>query len=83
MKTINNFKGFCLVTPVPIEPEPAEEHSVVVGKKRFNWAAQEPVTIYSTLQELIDATPGFNKKTHLVCEVIIHLVGERVEIVSV
>lgn len=83
MKTINNFKGFCLVSPVTIEPEPAEDHSVVIGKKRFNWMAQEPVTIYSTLQDLIDATPGFDKRTHFVCEVIVHLVGERVEIASV
>lgn len=79
---LNNLKGFCLATFVK-SADQDEEVSAIIGRPRGEWHVGWPLTIYPTLQSLIDATPGYSKKTHFVNEVIIHVIGERVEIVTV
>lgn len=78
---INNYTGYCLIYREPSEIPPGLSH---VTQPRFEqWQCVAPLTIYPTLQELIDATPGFDKKRHIVGQVSVHLLAERVEVVSV
>ncbi len=79
---LNNLKGFCLATFVKSADQP-EGVSAIVGKPRGEWQVGTPLTIYPTLQALIDATPGYDKRTHAIDEVIVHIIGERCEIVTV
>ncbi len=79
MKPLNNLKGYCLATFVKDGSNP--ELSNVVGKPRGEWRVDNPLTIYGTAQELIESVgPGFDKRVHTICEVLIHLAGERVEV---
>lgn len=58
------------------------EVSNVIGKPRQQWHTLEPMVIYPTVEQLIDAVPDFDKRTHIIGEVIVHLLSERVEIIG-
>lgn len=91
MNQLNNYVGYVVATFVPREDSPdvagtaGQALSNVVGRRSGEWrVSDEPLVIYPTVTDLIESIgPSFNKKTHLICEVIIHISGERVEIVSV
>lgn len=77
----NNYHGYIVMYR---EGEPAgdAELSSVIGKPRGEWHTTEPMVIYPEIQQLIDAVPGFNKRTHVIGEVVVHLLSERVEILT-
>ncbi len=77
----NNYTGFVLIRREV--DEVSSDVSNVVGKPRVTWHTLTPMVIYPTIQELIDATPGFDKRVHFIGEVIVHLLSERSEIISV
>ncbi len=78
---VNNYRGYILMRRETEELSP--DVSNVVGKPRVSWHTLTPMVIYPSLVELIEATPGFDKRVHFVGEVIVHLLSERVEIVSI
>lgn len=81
MVDLNNLIGYCLSTPVRADNTP-EGVSSVIGKPRLHWSAEFPLVIYETPQQLIENTPGYSKKTHFINQVIIHVLGERVEVIG-
>lgn len=82
MKPLNNFKGYCLATFVADGSD--DEISRVIGRPRGEWKVNfEPLTIYPTVEGLIESIgETYNKKVHTICEVILHITGERVEVIS-
>lgn len=77
----NNYHGYILIYREG-EQGRDPELSNVVGKPRGEWQTLEPMVIYPTITALVNAVENFDKKTHIVGEVIVHLLSERAEIIS-
>lgn len=78
---IQNFQGYCLIYR---NEQPAPEGlSTGPAGRPGPWQTLIPCVIYPTLEDLIAAVPDFDKRKHIIGQVIVHLLSERVEIVSV
>jgi len=78
---IQNYTGYCLIYRDTAEI-PAGLSTV--GSQRYEqWQTLVPLVIYPTIDDLIEAVPDFDKKKHIIGQTIVHLIGERCEIVSI
>lgn len=82
MKPVNNYTGYVLMVLKKREDVPPEISEVVKGRPLGTWETTEPMVIYPTVEGLIEATPDFDKKQHIIGQVTVHLLSERVEIIS-
>jgi hypothetical protein len=79
---IQNLQGYCLIYRDAKEI-PAGLSSATSAQRWEQWQSLTPLVIYPTPQALIEAVPDFDKKKHIIGQVIVHLIGERVEVVSI
>lgn len=78
---IQNYTGYCLIYR---EPSQVPEGLSTMGSQKYEqWQTLIPLVIYPTIEAMIEATPEFDKKKHIIGQVIVHLIGERCEIVSI
>lgn len=79
---INNLQGYCLIYREPAQVP--EGLSAPTGDQRWEaWQSLTPLVIYPSVDALIEAVPNFDKRKHIIGHVIVHLIGERVEVVSI
>lgn len=83
MSNIQNFTGYCLIYRDAAQVPPSELSTIQTGAKWEQWQTLIPLVIYPTVEMLIEAVPDFDKRKHIIGEVIVHLIGERVEILTV
>ena len=79
---IQNQQGFCLIYRDTKEI-PEGLSSATSAQRWEQWQSLTPLVIYPTVEMLIEAVPDFDKKKHIIGQVIVHLIGERIEVVTV
>ena len=83
MKNVHGYKGYCFI----FQQKPTSDEQSPVDQVHFNpvrgpWKTDEPLVIYPTIADLVSSKPDFDKKTDIIGEVQIQLLGERIQVIS-